>query len=132
MALYDVDGTAVGAAVVTGSLAVLAAIIETVSGGSSTSDTLSLDLVLSPTLAGSATVTANTQGLFNVSGFLVGTGTSIDASLLDVAGTAIGSSVVSGNAVRILGVSGFSFGGSSFTLSVPEPIFGVAIVTAYM
>jgi hypothetical protein len=130
--LFDVDGTATGTAVVTGPLAVLAAISETIGGASSADTSAPISHVIVQTLTGFATVSADSQELFNVSGFVVGSGALIDGTLLDAAAVSFGSGVVSGNAVRIIGASGFTFGGSTIALSVPEPIFGVAVVTAYM
>lgn len=132
MALYDIDGTTVGQANVDGSLAVLAGLIESLSGGSSVGGSTPLIHDVVDPLVGQANVTASTQAIFNMSGFLVGAGALVDARLLDVAGLAVGGGTVSADLLRIMGVSGYLQGGSQLDLSVPEPIFGVAVVTAYM
>jgi hypothetical protein len=133
MALIDVDGTAVGSATATGSLAVLYGLSESMSGSSSSSlgaQPVQHDFV--ETIVGSANVTGGTQGVFNMSGFAQGQGAAIDATVLDAEGFVFGGSSVTGNAVRVIGVQGFAFGGSLTALSVPEPIIGAAIVTANM
>lgn len=111
MALYDADGTATGSAVVTGSLGVLSSV-----GGS---------------LAGGSSLSVAPETTFDVSGYVVGAGDLFDARLMDASGVALGGSIVVGNGLRLLGASGYALGGSSLSLSVPEPIFGVAVVTAY-
>jgi hypothetical protein len=81
---------------------------------------------------GSSIVTANTQGIFNVSGFVVGSGNLVDASLKDIAGLALGSGILSGDLLRRVGLQGYIQGSGVLDLSVPEPIFGIANVVAYM
>lgn len=133
MALIDIDGAAVGSATVTGSLAVLYGLSEAMSGSSSASlsgQSVQHDVV--ETITGLANVSGNPQGVFNVSGFTQGQGSATVATVIDADGLALGGSSVTGNAFRIIGVQGFTFGGSLTTLSVPEPIIGVAVVTAHM
>ena len=132
MPLYDIDGTTVGQATLNGSLAVLAGLIESLGGGSSASASTPLYHDIVDPLVGQANVTASTQAVLNMSGFLVGAGALIDARLLDLAGVAVGGGAVTANLLRIVGVAGYLQGGSQMALSVPEPIFGVAVVTAYM
>lgn len=132
MPLYDIDGTTVGQATVDGSLAVFASLIEVLSGGSSAAASTPLIHDIVDPLVGQANVSASTQAVFNMSGFLAGAGALIDARLLDVAGVAVGGSSVTADLLRIVGVAGYLQGSSQMDLSVPEPIFGVAVVTAYM
>jgi len=110
--LYDIDGTTVGQATASAVMPLIHNIVDP--------------------LVGQATVTASTQAVFNMSGFLVGAGALIDASILDVAGLAVGSGSVTADLFRIVGIAGYLQGGSQVALSVPEPIFGVAVVSAYM
>ncbi len=112
MALQDIDGTA--------------------SGGSSADATLWVEHLINDPIVGSAVVAADTQSVVNVSGFVVGQGNLVDARLLDISGYAIGNSNAIADATRVIGLSGHSFGGSRMALSVPMPIYGVAVVTAYM
>jgi hypothetical protein len=131
--LYDVSGTATGAATVDGSLAVLASASGTATGGSFTSTGFTAaDLVASESLVGAANVSGDAVTTIYVSGFVQGAGDVTDASSKEVSGVASGGSVVTANAQRIVGLSGFILGSGSFNMSVPEPIFGVAIVTAHM
>jgi hypothetical protein len=132
VALYDIDGTATGSAVLSGPLAVFAAATGTVTGSASASTTPFVDHELLETLLGSAVVTASTQQVFDVSGFVVGQGLLIDARLLDLSGVALGSGIASASATRVIGLSGYTFGVSHVAFSVPEPIYGFAVVTAYM
>ena len=133
MALFDLAGTATGLATVDGSLSVLVALGESVSGGSSAAlagPNLIHDIV--DPLSGSSSVSASAETIINVSGYVVGSGLALDTSLKDLAGMAIGSSVVTADAQRILGVSGYIQGSSAVNLVYPLPIVGVAVVTAYM
>lgn len=132
MPLYDIDGTTVGSATVDGSLTVFASLIESLGGGSSVAAFAPLVHDIVDPLVGQANVSASTQAVFNMSGFLVGAGALIDARLLDVAGLAVGGSSVTANLLRIVGVAGYLQGSSQMALSVPEPIFGIAVLTAYM
>lgn len=132
MALYDIDGTATGAATVEGSLGVLTSCSGTVTGGSSAGSPVSLEHEIVESLVGSASVSANTQAVFNMSGFLLGAGTLIDARLMEIAGIAVGSGNIIGDLRRSIGLSGYTWGSSNLALSIPEPIVGVAIVAAYM
>jgi len=130
--LYDIDGTASGVATVHGSLAVLTSLIETIGGSGVAGAPVSLDHIITDPIMGSSDVFASTQAVFNMSGFIIGSGDLIDARLMNLAGIAAGSCILSGDLRRLIGVSGYTQGFSALNLSVPEPIYGVAIVTAYM
>ncbi len=132
MALVDVDGTATGVAVVDGSIAILTAISETLSGGGSAGSPVTINHEIVETLVGAGSASASSQTIFNVSGFVVGSGALIDARLLDAAGTTSGVAVVFGNLARYIDIAGLAIGGSSISLSVPETILGAALVTAYL
>jgi hypothetical protein len=132
VALYDLDGTAIGAADVTGSLAVLTSVGEPLVGGSAVSGPGTLNHYIVDPIVGAANVSASTQAVFNMSGFVVGGSALIDARLMDVSGISLGTAIVSGDLLRILAVGGYLQGGSVVALSYPEPIYGVAIVTGYM
>jgi hypothetical protein len=134
MAIIDIDGTAIGTANVPDApLAVLFGMSEA-TGGSSSSGFLSQPVQhdFLEVLTGGSSVSASTQHVFNMSGYSMGAGDAIDARVLDAEGLAIGSGDLTGTLVRTIGVQGFTFGSGATALSVPEPIFGVAIVTAYM
>jgi len=132
MALYDVDGTATGTATVSGTAAVVLAFGDTLTGGSSADVPGILDVVPDEVLDGSSNVTGSVEILVNVSGLVQGSGEALDATVLDASGLIIGASPVTGDATRLLSVSGYSIGAGNFVVSVPEPIVGAAIVTAYM
>lgn len=112
MALYEISGTATG------------------TGSSNAPGTLIFDIVSA--VSGSATVSADTQGIINVSGFLRGEGSLIDARLLEVAGTSIGEGSISGDVTAYFSFAGFTVGSGQVVFSAPEPIYGVSVVTAYM
>lgn len=112
MALYDIGGTTTGSATVGSSVA--------------------LNHEITDPLSGSSNVTANAFGLFNVSGLVVGSGDLVDARLADLAGVADGNSVVLGDLLRQIGVRGFVRGNGLVALSMPEPIYGIGKVVAYM
>ena len=80
----------------------------------------------------SSSASASAQIRINVSGFVSGSGDLIDASLIEIAGVSIGSGDISGGLHREVGISGSSWGSSALNLSIPEPIYGIAVVTAYM
>lgn len=134
MALIDVDGVADGGASVTGPLAILYSSFTETTSGNGDSSALSQPVLhdVPFTLVGAANVSGNTQGVFNMSGLSQGSGQAIAATVLESDGVAVGGSLVTGNLVRSVGLQGWTFGGSVAALSVPEPIFGVAVVTAYM
>lgn len=133
MPLYDLDGTTVGAAIVDGSLGVFADFSETMGGGSAVMDAaVPVDLVLTETLVGAANLSADTQAVFNMSGYVLGGSSLLDLRLIDVAGTLAGGSVLSGDLLRILALDGYTGGSSSLALSMPEPIYGVGILTGFM
>jgi len=132
VALYDVDGTATGAAITSGPLAVLTSATGTSTGGSAALTPAYLEHQIVETLLGSAIASANTQGVHDVSGFVVGSGELVDARLLDAAGVAVGGSNVTADLARMVGVSGMTWGSSLMSMSLPETIYGTAVVTAYM
>jgi hypothetical protein len=133
VALYDLDGTTVGAAIIDGSLGVFANFSETVGGDSAVMDAaVPVDLVLSETLVGAANLSANTQAVFNMSGYVLGGSALLDLRLIDISGILAGAGVLTGNLLRILAIDGYTSGGSSLALSVPEPIYGVGILTGFM
>lgn len=132
MPLYDLDGTTVGSAIVDGSLSVFTSVGGTLAGGSSVSAPGTLTHYFSEHLVGAANVSVTNQTIFNVSGLAVGAGSFSYANVLDFAGISVGSAVVSGDAQRFISFSGYAQGSSSFNLSAPDPIYGVAVVSAYM
>lgn len=132
MALIDIDGTAVGSVTLTGPLAVSYGLGETMEGSGDPSTSTSVLHEIPYTVTGAASVSANEQSVFNFSGFAIGSGDALDASIKDVDGVVTGSGSVTGDLVRIIGVQGATYGSSLASISVPEPIFGVAIVTAHM
>jgi hypothetical protein len=112
VALYDIDGTTTGAAIVSSSV------------------TINHDIV--DPIVGAATVTGDTIAVFDVSGYVVGSGDLIDDSLKDATGVIVGGSSVSGELLRYVGVRGFTQGSGTFVISEPEPIVGVGVVTQHM
>lgn len=132
MAIVDAAATITGAAIVNGSLAVLSSISETLAGSSAAGGPPVLTHEFIQTLAGSGTFSGNSQGVFNVSGFLTGGGQLIDATVQDASALLTGSAVVSAEALRIINSSAYFIGGSFFALSIPDPIIGVGILTGYM
>ena len=80
----------------------------------------------------SSSASASAQIRINVSGFVSGSGDLIDASLMKIAGVSIGSGDISGVLYREVGISGSIWGSGSLNTSIPEPIYGIAVVTAYM
>jgi len=112
MPLYDIDGTATGAATVDGS------------------PSLTLDIV--DPITGSSSVTGDTVSTFNVSGYVVGSGELIDGSLKDLAGSTVGGSNVAGDVMAWMGIKGFIQGSARVALSQPRPIVGVGVVTGYL
>jgi len=132
VSLYDLNGTATGSATIHGSLAVFTCLSGAATGGSSAGSSASLKHEIVESLVGSASVSASTQAVFNMSGFLLGAGALIDARLMGIAGIAVGSGNITGDLRRSIGLSGYTWGSSNLALSIPEPIFGVAVVAAYM
>jgi hypothetical protein len=70
--------------------------------------------------------------VFNVSGLVAGQGIFYDEMSPALAGTVSGSSTLSGSTTMVWNLSGYIQGDSIVALSVPEPIFGVANISAYM
>lgn len=132
MALIDVEGTAVGSAVLTAPLAVSYGLSGMVSGGGSAGATGAIDHLIPYTLVGASNVSAFPQQVFNFSGLTGGSGTAIDARVLDVEGIASGSALVTGSLAMTMGLQGYAFGSSVTALSAPEPIYGVAVVTGFL
>lgn len=130
--VVDASGTVTGSATVDGSGAVYIALSETMSGsGDAGPPAAAVDLVASEALVGAATVQGDVGILVNVSGFLQGAGEAL-ATFLEADGIAIGGSLVTANAQRLIGISGYTLGSGIFGVSVPEPIYGIAVVTAHM
>lgn len=133
MALYDLDGTATGSAVVSGSLGVLTSASGTISGSGGPLNAPSpVEHNIIETLIGAASLLASTQAVFNFSGFVQGSGEVRDLQAIDLAELLTGSGVLTGDLLKTVAISGAVLGRSSLVLSVPEPIYGVAIVTAFM
>lgn len=131
MALYDASGTADGAATLDGSMGIFASLGGTLDGGSGVGAPGTLDHVIVDPIVGSSSLTSSTQGVFNMTGFVAGSG-GIVFALQEATGVIAGGSALAGNALVILGAIGYLEGGSVMALSVPEPIVGVANLTAYM
>lgn len=112
MPIYDIDGIAVG-----------------VADANDVPASLTHEIV--DPVSGIATAQATQQILFLVSGQVVGSGDLLDETI-GLSGATTGSGSVTGNLRRILMVSGYTQGTSQVTVSLPEPIFGVAVVTAHM
>lgn len=132
MALIDIDGTSTGSGDATASLGILVSFDESLGGGGDPGLSPGVIHDLPYLLMGGSSLTGSPESIIDFSGYTGGAGDVIDARLLTVGGTSTGISALSGTPVRIVGVSGYALGGSRFGISVPEPIYGVAIVTAYM
>lgn len=133
MALIDLDGTLAGAAIIDGSLGVFADFAGSIVGSGAAMDAaIALDHEIVDPIVGGSDLSASTQAVFNMSGFVQGSGVVLDTRLIDLSGVVAGGSVLTGNLLRILALEGMTMGGSSLVLSVPEPIFGVGILTGYM
>jgi len=112
MPLYDIDGTTTGAASVNGSVTLIHNIVDPI--------------------VGAANVGGSTIGVFYVSGHVTGAGDLIDDSIADIAGIADGGSNVTADLLRRVGVRGQTHGEGHLNFSEYDPIYGVAVVTAYM
>jgi hypothetical protein len=132
VALYAIDGTAVGTGTVTGAAAVNAVLGGTLAGGGSVSVPLVPDHNFGGTVVGSALVLGSVQRRMAFSGNPQGVGDLIDGTFLPLAGQAYGSALVQGTLLRRIGVSGYTGGTGRMVWSMPEPIIGIALVTAFV
>lgn len=132
MALIDIDATSTGVGDATASLAVLTSLSESVGGAGGSNLSVGVMHNIPYLLLGGSNISGSSQATIDFSGYTGGSGDVIDARLLEASGLALGGSLASGSAVRVIGLSGYAIGSGTFGVSVPEPIYGVAIVTAYM
>jgi hypothetical protein len=132
MALVDVDGTTVGSATATASASINYGLGGTLVGSASNSAPSNPLHNLVETLQGSSSLSGDTERLLIFSGFSYGLGDLSDGLSLPVSGFALGQATVTGSIVCSIGVAGVSLGVSALDLSVPEPLYGFGILTAFM
>jgi hypothetical protein len=132
MAIIDVEGTTVGGVVLTAPLAVSYGLSGTAAGGSVAGTSVALRHLIRHTLVGASNVSGSTQHVFSFSGLTSGSGTAIDARVLDVQGIASGGANVTGALSMTMGLKGYALGSSVTAISAPEPIYGIAVVTGFL
>lgn len=132
MGLIDIDGTASGTGDVAGTVGLLQNLTESLGGTGGTNVPLNPLHNFGGVLSGTSMTAATTQQIYSFSGFAGGSGDLIDGTLASIAGIASGTSLVTGNLFRIIDVGGFAAGHGRFDVSIPEPIFGIGILTGFL
>lgn len=132
MPVVDVSGTINGTGIATAAPALIVGPGATAQGAGVVANQVTLGVELDDALTGTSTVTGGTEHVYIFSGTAKGSGVLTDDTLGLLTGTALGVATVTGSVLRIVNVSGYISGAGQFVISAPEPLHGVAIVTAHM
>jgi len=132
LALIDVDGTISGTGTATGGVTMIIGAGASAVGSAAVSGPVEATVELDDILSGSGAATASPEYIYIFSGTAKGSGVLIDDTLGLMAGSAVGISAVTGDIIRVRQISGYIQGKGTFAVSAPEPIYGVATVTAFM
>lgn len=132
MALIDLNGTATGSGGASGPLALVLGVSAHVTGSAVPTATNHPVHTIRAVLSGVGTSSAAWQRVMSFSGSPSGSGDVLDGLVIPLAGIATGHGSLTGTFVRTQEVSVFAHGSGQFNISVPEPVYGIAIVTAFM
>lgn len=132
MPLYTLGGTVAGAGTATAGIGIKRPLTGVALGNGSASAPDSPVHDLREHLTGTSTITASWQRVILFSGFPQGIGSLLDERLLMAGGTAAGAGTLTGTLLHIIGIGGSSVGRGTFRISVPEQIFGVGVLSAFM
>ena len=133
MPLFDLDGTTYGSGSVHGTAVVLFGLSGATAGGGELTSDVALDHVLSDShVSGAANVSGTAQTVWNVSGHTRGASSVYSTPRWLAEGVADGAGIVTGAVVRVVSLRGYALGASTVSISLPQPIQGVAVVTGFM
>ena len=132
MALYDLDGSITGTGTTTVDEALTFGAGATASGTGAASGPLDVALLFGDSLSGTSTVSGDVERILLFSGQSAGAGVLSDTVLITLDGLLLGISSVTGDLVRVRQVAGITQGSGFPYLSVPNPLHGAAIVSAFM
>lgn len=130
--IIDLNEIVSGSSTSTGSLSILYAFSGSTGGSGNPSTFASLVNVFQEVVSGTSTVTGSPEIVISFSGSVSGSGGPFDALTVDLEESTSGTSAVSGTLLGITSLSGVVLGQGTASLSAPDPVVGVAVVTGFM